>query len=134
MRIRSTSQRESWVKKFDVILGHLHWIVLCVSACFFVSTIFITERLLWYHNRYHVIKISLVFSAVEFLGLSSLYAWLIWHSQRYSTSLSSYYQLVLALVPSLLGCVSATCLSFLGSHRINWVLALWVSVSWMDDV
>jgi hypothetical protein len=91
--------------------------------------VFIVYKVVRYQRR-EGLKLSLILFAGELLGLSVVYACLIWRTWRTRTRLSGRYQLVLALVVSLLGCLSAFILCFLEpGDRINWISALWVSTS-----
>jgi hypothetical protein len=115
----------------NTIFEYIHWIIFCTSGCFFGLTIFISQELARTQHHDAMLKLSLILSAVEFLGLSGLYADLIWRAGGGLRGLVRYYQLTLAFIVSLLACISAFIILFLLElgHRICWPLALWVSDS-----
>ncbi|KAH7418734.1 hypothetical protein BKA64DRAFT_763362, partial [Cadophora sp. MPI-SDFR-AT-0126] len=129
--VRSTATNTHLNNSFKFTIGtimpHLRQVITFVSIGFLVSTVFIAHESFRNHNRPLMLRLGLISFAGEYLGLSSLYVCLIWNFRYPGANLSRYYQLILALVSSLLGCFSATILSFLGPvYRLNWVLVLWI--------
>jgi hypothetical protein len=116
---------ESTIKYF---VKYLRWVIICVSGGLFGLSVFITVQVARIQHREAMLKHGLISFASEFLGLSILYVCLVWYTRREGVKSSQSYQLGLAFVTAVLGCLSASILLFLEpGHRISWVLALWVS-------
>ena len=102
----------------------MYWILLGVCSCCLGLTIFLVQGIARGRAAVYFIKIGLASFALELVGLSLLYAWLLWWLRR---AWYKQYGLLLALVTSVSGCLSAT-IPFLVAqvHSVDWDLALWV--------
>lgn len=112
----------------EKFFGYFSWVILGLSVCFLGSTIFIVQEIARAQRPETALRLGLVLFAGELLELSGVYAYLILRFRQPGTSFVRLYPLVLALITSVLGCLSASLLVFLEPlYRIDWVSALWVS-------
>lgn len=108
---------------------HIHWVLLGVCSFSSGLTIFLVQGIARQKEAVVMIKIGLASFALELAGLFLLYAWLLWLLRQ---AWYKQYGLLLALMTSVFGCLSAA-IPFLVAwvYSIDWDLALWVSsLSW----
>ena len=98
--------------------------MLGVCSCFLGLTIFLVQGIARGQAAVAMIKIGLASFALESAGLSLLYVWLLWWLRKVWYK---QYSLLLALITSVSGCLSAT-IPFLVArvHPVDWDLVLWV--------
>ena len=103
----------------------MHWILLGICGSFLALTVFVVQGIAQDQARDVMIKTGLVSFSLELLGLSFAYIWLLWWLAR---TWYKQYHLLLAMVVSLSGCLSAIIPSFMSwIYQVRWDLALWVS-------